>query len=280
MKKRIILTATALIVIVGVVVAVIVNRDFYYSKKLVRAIRAEDLPAIERILTAAPHCVNTYPQTRTEKFLNTIVEDRGMRWPLSEACLTHNIEIVRMLLEAGADPNCNDGYPPLSIAYLGKPDRWYPTSCLLIEYGASLDYTTESSGGKSHIISNIVSVRAGSALPGYVPENEEEVLEAFYYAMEHCDHDKVDWRWALHDSVSADRIEIVQFLLDENYCDVNDTSRGMGALQFAARDSTAEMVQLLLDRGADKTYRDCYGYTAYDYAVEKKKEDMLSLLAF
>ena len=42
-----------------------------------------------------------------------------------------------------------------------------------------------------------------------------------------------------------------------DYCDVNDVSVGMTALMFAAKDSNAEMTQLLLDRGADKNYF-CY----------------------
>ena len=70
----------------------------------------------------------------------------------------------------------------------------------------------------------------------------------------------------------------MKLLLDQKYCNVNDTSIDMTALMFAARDSTAEMVQLLLDYGADKTYRTSDGKTAYDYAVEFNTSDVAELL--
>lgn len=52
----------------------------------------------------------------------------------------------------------------------------------------------------------------------------------------------------------------------------------MTALMFAARDSTPEMVQLLLDYGADKSMKCSDGKTAYDYAVEFGKEQIAELL--
>lgn len=75
--------------------------------------------------------------------------------------------------------------------------------------------------------------------------------------------------WVLQESVTCNRIEIVKYLLDEKYCDINDTSGDMTALMFGAAYSTPEMVQLLLDEGANKSYIDNSGKTAYDYAVEK-----------
>ena len=68
-------------------------------------------------------------------------------------------------------------------------------------------------------------------------------------------------------------------MLDQKYCNVNDTEEtGMTALMFAARDSTPEMVQFLLDYGADKSMKCSDGKTAYDYAVEFGKEQIAELL--
>ena len=53
----------------------------------------------------------------------------------------------------------------------------------------------------------------------------------------------------------------------------------MTALMFGAAYSTPEMVQLLLDEGANKSYIDNSGKTAYDYAVEKGNNDNARLLA-
>ena len=52
----------------------------------------------------------------------------------------------------------------------------------------------------------------------------------------------------------------------------------MTALMFAARDSTPEMVQLLLDCGADKNIVSSDGKTALDYAIESNNEEVISIL--
>ena len=116
---------------------------------------------------------------------------------------------------------------------------------------------------------DIVQNRPGALLSGYEPDNKEEVIKAFNYALENVNHNKVNWMRVLQHSVSNDRIEIVKLLLEQEYCTVNDTSVGITALMFAARDSTPEMVKLLLDYGADKSIKSTDGKTAYDYAVER-----------
>ena len=269
MKNKLLIFISAIICIGMIILTVLNNLDYYYAKKLDLAIEAEDITAIKEILEKRPSCVNTYPQKPMEILFNTLMEERGTNYPLLIACGNDNFEIVKMLVEAGADVDCNDGRTPLSLTYCAKKDHWYQISTYLIENGASLDYVTEYSGGKSSILMDITHAKPGAALEGYVPDKEEEVLAAFNYALEHCDHSKVNWVRVLQYSVTWDRIEIVKFLLDENYCNVNDTTPSeMTALMFAARDSTVEMTQLLLDMGADKDMIDSEGKTAYDYAVE------------
>ena len=252
------------------------NSNYYYSKKLISAIREENIIAVQQIIEKKPTCINTYPSI-TSKWWHSAMNWR-VCYPLNEACGTGNINLIELLIENGADVNCNDGLTPLSITYNSKVDNWYEISQLLLQNGASLDYTTEYSGGKSSVLQDIVQVRSGAALPGYKPESKEEVIKAFNYALEKCNHSNVNWMRVLQHSVSNDRIEIVKFLLDQEYCTVNDTSVGMTALMFAARDSTPEMVQLLLDYGADKNIKSTDGKTAYDYAVQFNNKDIIALL--
>lgn len=200
-------------------------------------------------------------------------------YPMNQACATGNIDLIELLIDNGADVNCNDGLTPLSVTYSIKPDNWYEISRILIDNGASLDYITEYSGGKSSVLQDIAHKRYVASLPGIEPENEEEVIKAFKYALENINYDNVDWRLVLQHSVSNDRIKIVKLLLDQKYCNVNDTEEtGMTALMFAARDSTPEMVQFLLDYGADKSMKCSDGKTAYDYAVEFGNEQIAELL--
>ncbi|MDE7253853.1 MAG: ankyrin repeat domain-containing protein [Acetatifactor sp.] len=250
------------------------NSDYYYAKSLVYAIEREDIASIEHILGKRPNCASTYPQILPERIFNTICENRGTTYPLIVACGMDNVEIVKMLVEAGADVNCNDGRTPLSLTYCAKKEHWYQISLYLIENGVSLDYVTEYSGGTPSVLRDIV--HSG---PESMDVDEADILAAFHYAIDQCDHNQIDWYQTLQRSILFNRFEVVQFLLRENYCNINDTdSLGWSALMQAANYSSPEMVQLLLDSGADKTLMDSQGKTAYDYAVEKDNDEIIILL--
>ena len=177
--------------LVVAVPAVFLNSNYYYAKKLVSAIQKKDMTAVRQIVEKKPSCINTYPSV-TSKWWQSAMDWR-VCYPLNDACATGNIGLIELLIDNGADVNCNDGFTPLSITYNGKVDNWYEISRILIDNGASLDYITEYSGGKSSVLQDIVHKRAGAALPGYIPGNEEEVIKAFKYALENINHDNVDW---------------------------------------------------------------------------------------
>lgn len=276
MKRKILIIIIVVLILAGGTLTMFLNSNYYYSKKLISAIREENIIAVQQIIDKKSTCINAYPSI-TSKWWHSAMNWR-VCYPLNEACGTGNIELIELLIENGADVNCNDGLTPLSITYNSKVDNWYEISRLLLQNGASLDYTTEYSGGKSSVLQDIVQVRSGAALPGYKPESKEEVIKAFNYAIENINHNNVNWMRVLQHSVSNDRIEIVKLLLEQEYCTVNDTSVGMTALMFAARDSAPEMVQLLLDYGADKSIKSTDGKTAYDYAVLSGEEGVLELL--
>lgn len=276
MKRKILIIIVVFLILEGGTLTIFLNSNYNYSKKLISAINKENIIAVQQIVKKKPTCINTYPSI-TSKWWHSAMNTR-ICYPLNEACGTGNIELIELLIENGADVNCNDGLTPLSITYHSKVDNWYEISQILIENGASLDYTTDYSGGKSSVLQDIVQVRSGAALPGYKPESKEEVIKAFNYAIENINHNNVDWMRVLQHSVSNNRIEIVELLLEQEYCTVNDTSVGMTALMFAARDSTPEMVKLLLDYGADKSIKSTDGKTAYDYAVEFDNCDVIKML--
>ncbi|MBO7303715.1 MAG: ankyrin repeat domain-containing protein [Clostridia bacterium] len=275
MKRKLFPIVVITLILIGVVLSIAVyrNSDNFYSKKLVSAIREEDIIEVKKILSKKPTCINAYPGI---KWLDDTAEIRAF-YPLNVACARNNVELITLLLENGADVNCNDGVTPLSMVYRMKADNWYEISLILIESGASLNYTTEYSGKCAGVFMDIVH-------DGYLPDpperegDDENVMAAFKYALANCDHSNIDWMNVLQHSVSNDRIEIVKLLLDGGYVNVNYSPYGMTALMFAARDSTAEMVQLLLDYGADKSLRDSDGETAYDYAVRFNNEDVVSIL--
>lgn len=266
-------------VIASIVVAIVLLAAFakplgriYSSVGIVEAIKRGNIAEIRKISKKEPSAVNS-PATYIPKGLYVLLTDHNVPYPLIEACYTDNIEIVKMLVEVGADVNCYNGTTPLSVVYRGKKENWYEISQYLIENGANLDYTTSNSGEAPAVFCDIVQ-RSGKGSQN----DEEEVAAAFRFALDHCDRSKINWMRVLQHSTTNDRIEIVKLLLDEKYCDVNDNSVGMTALMFAARDSTPEMIQLLLDYGADKNCKSTEGKTAYDYAVEFDRKDNIPLL--
>ena len=276
MKMRFFIILAVILIMLGCISAVFFNSNYYYSKKLISVIKEENIIAVQQIIEKKPTCINTYPSIAS-KWWHSAMNWR-VCYPLNEACGTGNIELIELLIENGADVNCNDGLTPLSITYSSKVDNWYDISLILIENGASLDYATEYSGEISSVLQDIVQNRPGASLSGYEPDNEEEVIKAFNYALENCDHNNVNWMRVLQHSVSNDRFEIVKLLLDQQYCDVNDMSVGKTALMFAARDSKLEMVQLLLDYGADKSIKTSDGKTAFDYAANRRGMEFAEIL--
>ncbi len=279
MKKHKIFIAITTIVLticcaVCFVVVAYLNSNYCYSKLLLNAIADENKMQVQEILEKKPSCVNVYP-TLAPHWWQSLM-DQSIGYPLVEACRTGNLEIIEVLVENGADVNLGARFKPLSLTYNQKPKNWYAISLFLIENGASLDY--ESHNLHENVLTDIVGHRPGSMTVKYGLENSSEVITAFSYALENCEQSSINWMRVLQHSVTNDRIEIVTLLLDQGYCDVNDTSVEMTALMFAARDSTPEMVQLLLDYGADKSIKSTDGKTAYDYAIESGNVEIIRLL--
>ena len=80
------------------------------------------------------------------------------------------------------------------------------------------------------------------------------------------------------------RYDIVKCLLD-NGADCNLVWKGINGsvspLMYAViadNENSEDIILLLLDSGADKTYTDKFGRTAYDYAVEYENEILQELL--
>ena len=264
-KRKILIAVTTIVLTICCVVVAYLNSNYRYSKLLFNAITDENKLQVQEILEKKPNCVNTYPTLAPNWWQSLMNQSIG--YPLVEACRTGNIEIIEILVENGADVNLGARFTPLSFTYNQKPKNWYSISLFLIDNGASLAY--ESHNSHENVLTDIVGHRPGTMTAKYGLENSTEVFTAFCYALENCKQSSINWMRVLQHSVTNDRVEIVKLLLDKGFCDVNDTSVGMTALMFAARDSTPEMVQLLLDYEADKSIKSSDGKTAYDYAVDR-----------
>lgn len=258
-----------LVVCIALLTFYVVN--CYQAKKLVEAIKQKDLPKVECIVEKYPHCVNTFPSVSSHwwRAVMGIVAD----FPLVEACGAGDTEIVRYLVEHGADVNCDDGYSPLSVTLIGKPEGWRDTFFYLIDCGANVDYITAS-----HTTAVEDAVRYKYCKSDV---DIEDVCDVVRYLLEHGAPNKNDVMVALRRCAEQDSrsIPVMEVLMEEGHIGGNDTDLGcITPLMVAAAYGDTETVEYLLSCGADIDAVDDNGETAIDWAERNGRTDILLLL--
>lgn len=280
-KKFVKFVAITLVVVISIQ-ALIRGTNVYYSGKLIKAIKGDDIEGIERILDRCPSCIDYYPGFAPLIFYDLMEAPKF--FPIMHAVWEDDPLIVQALVDAGANLDCTDGARnPLYLAYRNKNTHWYEISSILIEGGADINYVICYSKkyretGDICILDDIVSWTSS-------PVDKEDLMNAFEYALDHCDHSRVDWSRTLWFAARDGRTEIVRMLLDGGYCDVNGEFDDAGTALIAAVQAkefnginNKEMIELLLDYGANKGVKDDEGLTAYDHAVLCGNQDAIALL--
>lgn len=199
-------------------------------------------------------------------------------YPLELACEQGNFDMVKRLIERGADVNMvNPQYhtTPLIMATRGVGNDAYKISMFLIEQGADIN-----AAGKGYTpLSNVAHMV-------YSQESEKEEyirsgMELFVYLVENCD--TLEVRPHSHTNIlecttSFDNLPAVKYLIENHYFEMNDFSEnGMTILHFAVKKDSINVCKYLLEQGANQNILDAEGKTAYDYALENGSEDMIAL---
>jgi len=246
-----------------------------YAKDLNEAIAAENFETVRQIIAECPDSVNTYPTVapgwwQAEMLMTTIY------YPLSEACKTGNLEMVKLLVESGADVNSHnpDRYvvTPIHVALLFNEGEWYDIVMYLIDNGASIDYINKDADGKGAMVIYIREWRINGS-----QEDEKNLDKLFAYVLENCDTTNVNWPRVIFQAVSWERHNMTQMLIEGGYCDVNERYSGKTPLMYAISRSDAKMVKYLLDNGADINAVDEDGKTVFDYVAECDNEEIKAL---
>ena len=118
-----------------------------YSKKITIAIEENNTHQIDEIIKEEPRCVNSLPTT-APGWLHKLLELPEESYPLQTACLWGRYEIVRTLLENGADCNLSwkgiwGSKSPLSCAVISDTKESEAIIKLLLDYGADKTYVDE-----------------------------------------------------------------------------------------------------------------------------------------
>lgn len=268
-RKKLFVVSFIIVLLITIIVGIIIGNGLYQNKKLFDAIERDDYAgatqAIEKggWINARKHILyvpNLIPKNPT---------------PLIVACEKGNEKIIALLLESGADINKKDSYTgqtPLLAALHGRKANRFSIAMFLLEKGADPFSVQKTTSPLEETLLVLDS------------DNEQTIKDGFEL-----------FKYLVKQKVSMDisrgkenvltfathygNYNVVEFLIKENYFDVNSNDLvGDTALIVATKNNQAQIVQLLLELGADKSLKDSSGKTAYDYAVESNNKDVISIL--
>jgi ankyrin repeat protein len=227
------------------------------------------------------------------------VDARGRdgRTALHIATSLCNEPIVRMLLEADANPNIKDGKGDLAVELAADEDRADIVRMLVAKKSEIPNVLVAAIVGDAERLRQLLKNAKEAAqrknqcgkcpLHLAVVEGHIEATRALIAAgadVNATDYDKVNYPYGfgwtpLHFAVRAGRTAIAKLLLDLG-ADVNFADLGKRTpLHHAAFSGNLELVTLLLERQADRTLRDSDNRTALDLAKEEEHTAVIKLLA-
>ena len=166
------------------------------------------------------------------------------------ACINVNSEVVNLLLQSKANPNQENALALMFSALQGCPDIVQ----LLLEYGADPNSISDIDG-----------------------------FTALHYVLE-------SYTKTPHNDDNEKKLTIIQQLLEKGANIINiQNENGLTALMMASDEGLSEVVELLLQNGADPNIRDKNGRTAIHYIMilddretprpsEKMMSDKLEIL--
>ena len=204
--------------------------------------------------------------------ITDIMQIHAVKIPLVEACYSRNVQAVEVLLGNGADPNYFfDGHwSPLEAATANGPltEESVQIVRMLLQAGADPhQFASDASLGETF---------ASWLSTGYRDSWGEQIILLLADSTHALEVSETQNLFIC--AAEGNHFSLVQTFLDGNYCDVNVTDgRGQTALTAVLSppykrpewgEETEQMVQLLLDAGADPYQQDASGKSAYDYAVE------------
>jgi len=201
---------------------------------------------------------------KEKEFLIVDETDEDGRTALILASVMHHTDIVKMLLEAGANPNLTDGYGKTALmwaAYWGRSRTSIVK--MLLEAGAKPNLTDKD--GKT-------------ALMLASEKGHTDIVKMLLNAEANPNLVDVDGKTALMEASRNGHTDIVEMLLAAEV-DPNLTDKdGRTALMWASRNGHRDIVEMLLAAEADPDLTDKDGRTALMWASEKGHTAIVEIL--
>lgn len=218
------------------------------------------------------------------------------RGPLHEACIKGYPNLIRPLVEAGADPILPDRFSltPLDLALDYKNENVVAT---LLHLGMRSEALQKAAGnameraalrGQTEIAKLLVQgglplnerTSAGSTyLSDAALKGKKDVVQLLLDHGADVNAANQTGGTPLHDAALSGNPEIIKLLLDHGArIDAQDQESAATPLMMAASLGRSQAVAILLQRGANANLRDRYGRTALDRARQLEDPAIIRLL--
>lgn len=186
--------------------------------------------------------------------------------PLQAASLNGHLNVVRLLMERGADLNAQSGRYCTALqaaAYTGRE--------------AVMDFLLSHKDPQPDL--NIMGGTFDTALQAAVSEGHDSIVQRLLDLGAHVNAKRGGGCTALHRAAALGSIEVVRILLKNGaQVDMRDGSYGRTPLAVAAWNGHLDCVQLLADSGANINAVDSQRSTPLHLALERNQQKVAQLL--
>lgn len=247
------------------------RQDAILSRKLYYAIGRNQEKEVRKLLAQGAQI----DALRSENPVLKMVDFENI-YPIEKACKT-SFEMASLLLDEGARADVIDPYiqaTPLIFALSANYEKRFALAWRLIESGVKIEQV--DANGRTALNKAAILFPTDSAEAG------REELELMKYLLDHCDPASIIEQSGTNPLVEAarfDNLPVMEYILDRNLIDINQTSAGYTPLMKAVLANCESAARLLISRGADTGMRSPSGKTASDYAAAHGNEQIKALFS-